>query len=57
MIVGDLVFVRAAVKLPVNKTYTREHDPQCLYDAYMGISKPVKERSAESKDVRADSFI
>ncbi|WP_294589524.1 ScpA family protein [uncultured Ruminococcus sp.] len=37
--VGDLVFVRAAVKLPVNKTYTREHDPQCLYDAYMGISK------------------
>lgn len=37
--VGDLVFVRAVVKLPVNKTYTREHDPQCLYDAYMGISK------------------
>ena len=41
--VGDLVFVRAAVKLPVNKTYTREHDPQCLYDAYMGISKKARE--------------
>ncbi|WP_443712612.1 segregation/condensation protein A [Ruminococcus sp.] len=40
--VGDLVFVRAAVKLPVNKTYTREHDPQCLYDAYMGISKKAR---------------
>lgn len=41
--VGDLVFVRAAVKLPVNKTYTREHDPQCLYDAYMGISKKARD--------------
>lgn len=40
--VGDLVFIRAAVKLPVNKTYTREHDPQCLYDAYMGISKKAR---------------
>lgn len=41
--VGDLVFVRAAIKLPVNKTYTREHDPKCLYDAYMGISKKARE--------------
>ena len=41
--VGDLVFVRTAIKLPVNKTYTREHEPQCLYDAYMGISKKARE--------------
>ena len=41
--VGDLVFIRTAIKLPVNKTYTREHDPQCLYDAYMGISKKARE--------------
>lgn len=41
--VGDLVFIRTAIKLPVNKTYTHEHDPQCLYDAYMGISKKARE--------------
>ena len=41
--VGDLVFIRTAIKLPVNKTYSREHDPQCLYNAYMGISKKARE--------------
>ena len=47
--VGDLVFIRMAIKLPVNKTYTREHDPQCLMTLY-GISKKARrERSAEAK--------
>lgn len=40
---GDLLYVRNQIKLPVNKTYTREHDPQTLLDAYMGISKKARE--------------
>ncbi len=39
---GGLVFVRAPVKLPVNKQYTRLHDKQELYDAYMAIAGKVK---------------
>ena len=39
---GGLVFVREPVKLPVNKQYTRLHDKQELYDAYMAIFSKVK---------------
>lgn len=49
---GGSVFVRQPVKLPVNKTYTRFHDKQELYDAYMMISAKVK----EYKPLRANMF-
>ena len=39
---GGTVFVRAPVKLPVNKQYSRTHDKQELYDAYMAIFSKVK---------------
>ena len=39
---GGTVFVREPVKLPVNKQYTRLHDKQELYDAYMAIYSKVK---------------
>ena len=41
--VGGNIFVRAPMALPVNKTYTREHEPEVLLQAYLGISKKVKE--------------
>jgi len=49
---GGNVFVRQPVKLPVNKTYTRLHDKQELFDAYMMISAKVK----EYKPLRANMF-
>ena len=39
---GGTVFVRAPVKLPVNKQYSRTHDKQELYEAYMAIFSKVK---------------
>ncbi len=49
---GGNIFVRAPMELPVNKTYTREHDPEVLLEAYLGISKKVK----ETEPVRAKLF-
>lgn len=49
---GGDIFVRAPVKLPVNKTYTRTHDVSVLYDAYMGISSKAK----TYKPLRANFF-
>ncbi len=49
---GADVFVRAPMKLPVNKTYTREHEPDELLEAYLGISKKVR----ENEPVRAKLF-
>lgn len=40
---GDLLFVRSPLKLPVDKTYSRIHEPQSLYDSYMGISKKARQ--------------
>lgn len=39
---GNDIFVREALKLPVNKAYMRTHDVEMLYDAYIGISAKVK---------------
>lgn len=50
--IGGEVFVREPAKVPVNKTYTREHDPSVLYDAYMGLS----EKARKSKPLKADMF-
>ena len=49
---GSSIFVRKAVKLPVNKTYSRTHDVSELYNAYMSISSKVK----EYKPLRANMF-
>lgn len=49
---GDLVYVRMPVPVFVDKTYTRIHEPQTLYDAYMGISAKNRNR----KPLRADMF-
>lgn len=40
---GGSIFVRQAVKLPVNKTYSRTHDVAELYNAYMAISTKARE--------------
>ena len=50
--VGGDIFVRKPVKLPVNKTYSREHDSIVLYDAYMGLS----EKARKAKPLKADIF-
>lgn len=50
--VGGEIFVRKPVKLPVNKLYTREHNPQVLCDAYMGIS----EKARGAKPLKAEMF-
>ncbi len=50
--VGGEVFVREAVELPVNKSYTRTHDVLELHNAYMGISSKIK----RIKPVRANMF-
>lgn len=49
---GDLVYVRAPVPVIVDKTYTRVHEPQDIYNAYMGISAKNRNR----KPLRADMF-
>ena len=40
---GGNIFVRKPLVLPINKTYSREHDPDILLQAYLGIHKRVKE--------------
>lgn len=50
--VGGNVFVREPVKLPVDKTYTGERDPETLLEAYLGLS----EKSRNSKPLKADMF-
>ncbi len=49
---GGNIFVRKPLVLPVNKTYTREHDPDILLQAYLGIHKRVK----ESEPLKAKLF-
>lgn len=49
---GDSVYVRAPVPVIVDKTYTRVHEPETIYNAYMGIS----EKSRNRKSLRADMF-
>ncbi|MGN0594030.1 MAG: segregation and condensation protein A [Hominimerdicola sp.] len=39
---GGDIFVRNPMKIPVDKTYTRKHDPQELYRAYMGLSEKAR---------------
>lgn len=50
--VGDSVYVRLPVPVIVDKTYTRVHESQTIYDAYMGISAKSRNR----KPLRADMF-
>ena len=50
--VGGSVFVREPVAVIINKTYTRVHEPEVLYNAYMGISA----KSRNSKPLRAEMF-
>ncbi len=50
--VGGEVFVREPVKLPVNKTFTGEKDPEELLLAYLGMN----EKTRNSKPLRADMF-
>lgn len=50
--VGGDIFVRAPVKLPVDKTYTGVRKPEALLEAYLGLS----EKSRNSKPLKADIF-
>lgn len=50
--VGGDIFVRAPVKLPVDKTYTGVREPEALLEAYLGLS----EKSRNSKPLKADIF-
>ena len=49
---GGEIFVREPVKLPVNKEYSRLHQPMELYTAYMGLSA----KSRKAKPLRASMF-
>lgn len=49
---GGDIFVRKPVVLPVNKEYTRVHEPMELYNAYMGISAKAR----KAKPLRASMF-
>lgn len=40
--VGGEIFIRLPAPIEIDKTYTREHEPMELVDAYMGISIRVK---------------
>ncbi len=44
--VGGEIFVRFPIPIKIDKTYTKEHDPQELVEAYMGISVRIKEAPA-----------
>ena len=50
--VGGDVFVRRPEPVPVDKTYTREHDPEILLDAYLGLS----EKARSEKPINAKIF-
>ena len=49
---GGDIFVRKPVVIPVDKTYTREHDPQVLLEAYFGLS----EKARNEKPINAKIF-
>lgn len=49
---GANIFVRKPVAVIINKSYTRVHEPDTLYNAYMGISA----KSRNAKPLRADMF-
>ena len=50
--VGADVFVRRPEPIPVDKTYTREHDAGILLDAYLGLS----EKARNEKPINAKIF-
>ena len=50
--VGGDVFVRSPIKLPVNKTFTGERDPETLRAAMLGIS----EKARTAKPLKANVF-
>ena len=49
---GGNIFVRKPVAIPVDKTYAREHDPQVLLEAYLGLS----EKARNEKPINAKIF-
>lgn len=49
---GGNIFVRNPVAVIINKSYTRIHEPEAIYNAYMGISA----KSRNSKPLRAEMF-
>ncbi|MBQ8965676.1 segregation/condensation protein A [Ruminococcus sp.] len=49
---GGNIFVREPVKLPVDKTFTGEREPEELLEAYLGMS----EKARKSKPLKADMF-
>ena len=49
---GNSIFVRNPVAIFVDKTYTRVHEPEELFNAYMGISA----KNRNSKPLRAEIF-
>ena len=49
---GGEIFVRKPVQIPVDKTYTREHDPMILFEAYLGLS----EKARSEKPINAKLF-
>lgn len=50
--VGNDIFIRNAVPVIIDKTYSRVHEPKDIYNAYMGISA----KSRSNKPLRADMF-
>ena len=50
--VGGDVFIRKPEPIPVDKTYTREHDPDILLEAYLGLS----EKARSEKPINAKIF-
>ena len=50
--VGGDVFIRKPEPIPVDKTYTREHDPEILLEAYLGLS----EKARSEKPINAKIF-
>ena len=49
---GGEIFVRKPEPVPVDKTYTREHDAQILLEAYLGLS----EKARNEKPINAKIF-
>ncbi len=49
---GGEIFVRNPIKLPVDKTFTGEREPEELLNAYFGMS----EKARASKPLRAEMF-
>ncbi len=49
---GGEIFVRKPAVIPVDKTYTREHEPEVLLEAYLGLS----EKARNEKPINAKIF-